>query len=220
MGLKKLGGEIKKMNKNLFRRSVYGTNASRNKCIVAFLLAAALLISMVGMASADQSWYLGADYLHKDGGAGGTYVAIGEKIWRANEPAQGDVNFGHGTWTGVIDFTDSSVGGHLDAGETITLSLGSLSGGIFTPAASQTVSGPKSAVWPVSLTPGSHFTVPSGDYLALKLAMSGGDVHVRVGGSSYIASPSGQEMPEFATIAIPVAAILGLLFFFNHRKRK
>jgi len=217
MGLKKLGGEIKKMNKNLFRRSVYGTNALRNKCIVAFLLAAALLISMVGMASADQNWYLGANYLHKDGGAGGTYVAIGEKIWRANEP----VSFGHGTWTGVIDFTDSSVGGHLDAGETITLSLGSLSpDGTFTTAASQTVSGYKSAVWPVSLTPGSHF-IPDGHYLALKLTMSsGGDVHVCVGGASYITSPPGQEMPEFATIAIPVAAILGLLFFFNHRKRK
>ncbi|MCK4736511.1 MAG: PEF-CTERM sorting domain-containing protein [Methanophagales archaeon] len=28
------------------------------------------------------------------------------------------------------------------------------------------------------------------------------------------------EIPEFSTIAIPVAGILGLLFFFNHRKRK
>ena len=27
-------------------------------------------------------------------------------------------------------------------------------------------------------------------------------------------------VPEFATIAIPIAAILGLFFFFNHRKRK
>ena len=27
-------------------------------------------------------------------------------------------------------------------------------------------------------------------------------------------------IPEFTTIAIPVAAILGLLFFYNHRKRK
>ena len=27
-------------------------------------------------------------------------------------------------------------------------------------------------------------------------------------------------IPEFATIAIPVASILGLLFFFNHRKRR
>jgi hypothetical protein len=28
------------------------------------------------------------------------------------------------------------------------------------------------------------------------------------------------EIPEFSTIAIPVAAIFGLLFFFNHRKRR
>ena len=28
------------------------------------------------------------------------------------------------------------------------------------------------------------------------------------------------EVPEFATIAIPAAAILGLLFFYSHRKRK
>ena len=27
-------------------------------------------------------------------------------------------------------------------------------------------------------------------------------------------------IPEFSTIAIPVASILGLLFFFNHRKRR
>jgi len=30
----------------------------------------------------------------------------------------------------------------------------------------------------------------------------------------------GNAIPEFTTIAIPVAAILGLLFFYNHRKRK
>ena len=28
------------------------------------------------------------------------------------------------------------------------------------------------------------------------------------------------EIPEFSTIAIPVAGILGLIFFFNHRKRR
>ncbi len=28
------------------------------------------------------------------------------------------------------------------------------------------------------------------------------------------------EIPEFSTIALPVAAILGLMFFFNHRKRR
>lgn len=28
------------------------------------------------------------------------------------------------------------------------------------------------------------------------------------------------SIPEFATIAVPVAAVIGLLFFFNHRKHK
>jgi len=28
------------------------------------------------------------------------------------------------------------------------------------------------------------------------------------------------QIPEFATIAIPVAAILGLVLFYNYRKRK
>lgn len=33
-------------------------------------------------------------------------------------------------------------------------------------------------------------------------------------------STAGQPIPEFTTIAIPVAAILGILLFFNHRRRK
>ena len=46
-----------------------------------------------------------------------------------------------------------------------------------------------------------------------------------VSGSSYIfsldaATISVTTVPEFATIALPVGAILGLLFFFNHRKRR
>ncbi|KAF5417786.1 MAG: hypothetical protein C5S38_00850 [Candidatus Methanophagaceae archaeon] len=30
----------------------------------------------------------------------------------------------------------------------------------------------------------------------------------------------GECIPEFSTIALPVASILGLLFYFNYRKRK
>jgi hypothetical protein len=36
----------------------------------------------------------------------------------------------------------------------------------------------------------------------------------------FLVASEGGSFPEFPTIAIPVAAILGLLFFFNHRKRK
>jgi PKD repeat protein len=31
---------------------------------------------------------------------------------------------------------------------------------------------------------------------------------------------SSENIPEFSTIALPVTAILGLLFLFNHRKRR
>ena len=33
-------------------------------------------------------------------------------------------------------------------------------------------------------------------------------------------TPDTQPIPEFSTIAIPIASILGLLFFFNYRKRR
>ena len=35
-----------------------------------------------------------------------------------------------------------------------------------------------------------------------------------------VASMGANSIPEFATIALPVGAILGLLFLFNHRKRR
>lgn len=37
--------------------------------------------------------------------------------------------------------------------------------------------------------------------------------------SDYVSKKSQQEMPEFTTIALPAAAILGLFLFFNYRKR-
>ncbi|KAF5437942.1 hypothetical protein C5S35_01475 [Candidatus Methanophagaceae archaeon] len=47
-----------------------------------------------------------------------------------------------------------------------------------------------------------------------------GDVY----NGSYISGPKplcgDPSIPEFSTIAIPVAMILGLLFFFNHRKKR
>jgi hypothetical protein len=40
--------------------------------------------------------------------------------------------------------------------------------------------------------------------------------------SGYLKGPlcTSTQIPEFTTIAIPVGAILGLLFFFNHHKRR
>jgi len=47
-----------------------------------------------------------------------------------------------------------------------------------------------------------------------------GDSFNPSGGYDFAACTRRVEVPEFATIAIPAAAILGLLFFYSHRKRK
>jgi hypothetical protein len=36
----------------------------------------------------------------------------------------------------------------------------------------------------------------------------------------YMVNIENTEIPEFSTIAIPVAGVLGLMFFFNYRKRR
>ena len=61
--------------------------------------------------------------------------------------------------------------------------------------------------------------------LEVQITATGLDREVGNSGKSrYLLLASAEEpittVPEFSTIAIPVAAILGLLFFFNHRKRK
>ena len=67
-----------------------------------------------------------------------------------------------------------------------------------------------------------------GEYrLDVQIVATGDECDVPVGKSGnyhplLVASEGGSftTVPEFSTIAIPVAVILGLLFFFNHRKRK
>jgi len=48
----------------------------------------------------------------------------------------------------------------------------------------------------------------------------GNEYHEQGSGYDEAACTRDVLVPEFTTIAIPVAAILGLLFFYNHRKRK
>ena len=64
------------------------------------------------------------------------------------------------------------------------------------------VSGPEGTKYLINLTDRSFSPSEYGD-------------HDTADGTTWATS-----IPEFATIAIPVATILGLLFFFNHRKRR
>ena len=214
------------------------------KNIVVCLLAAVLLVSMVGMASAgSQDWYLksndpevsGANYeMHKASGfgpAGSVAVASGvSKIWSADEAASVDVSFGTGEWSGTIDFTNGNAG-YLNTGETITLAIGYLDGdGTFHSAATHVANGPTSSVWPVSMTPGSDFTVPAGNYLALEVSITGGgdgveiDTHNTGEGdsASWITSPecgNDYPVPELPTIILMSIGLLALLGYVRYRRR-
>ena len=233
------------MNKDPFRKTVYGKNASRKKSIVVFLLVAVLLVSMVGMASAvSQNWYLktndpevsGANYeMHKASGygpAGSVAVASGvSKIWSADEASAVDVSFGIGEWTGNFDFTNGP-NGYLNAGETITLAIGYLDAdGDFHSAATQVAEGGKSSIWPVSMTPSSDFTVPAGNYLALKVSITGDvdgvyiDTHENYEGvsASHVTSPPESDpypVPEFSTLVLLSAGLLALAGFVVYSRRR
>ena len=78
------------------------------------------------------------------------------------------------------------------------------------------------------------FNLPPGEiYVAINLSGCGygetdsvdyeikaGDVQFNSGGILMGPLACDPGIPEFSTIAIPVAAVLGLLFFFNHRKKR
>ena len=75
------------------------------------------------------------------------------------------------------------------------------------------------------------FDVPQGATTGTTFARfrfcNGSDMCLSYNGSAangevedYMVNIENTEIPEFSTIAIPVAAILGLLFFFNHSKRR
>ena len=211
------------------------------KSIGAFILAAVLLLSMVGMASAaSQGWYLkdsggatGADYeMQRTSGHGSAYVEMTDesKIWSANEPTAEGVSFGTGTWTGLIDYIDPGEGGFLDEGETMKVEIGSLSspGGAFTPAMEMTENGPSPGT-SISVAPGSEFIVPKDHYLALRLTVSGtvsGTVRVEVNGgppgASYIQSPEvdpGYPYPELSTLVLLSFGLLVLTGYVGYKRR-
>ena len=239
------------MNKNPFRKSVYGKNASQQilgkfdqnaslkKGIVVCLLAAALLVSMVGMASADYiKWYMtdtasdvdGANYImYKYAGVGtATPIEIGEgvsKVWSANASALVDCSFTDGTWTGWVDFTEEN---NLAVGETIKIEVGSLhpTTSVFTSEGSMTYTADSDQDGKsISISPGA-FTVSEIHYLAVKITMTSGSVQVETNGGTrsdtYIKYPYGTPdypVPELPTIILMSTGLLALFGYVVYRRR-
>jgi hypothetical protein len=211
------------------------------KGIVVCLLAAALLVSMVGMASAEylstDRWRMtnelsgvnGADYIMYQVEAAGSSVHIQmdnvtnvTNVWNANYSASVGTTFSTGNWTGAIDFTATDP---LCDGESIKFEIGSLnsSDGTFTSAGSITKQGQGTTSCVEAWTPISvnipSFTVPSGHYLAFKLTMISGDVEVETNGGAESDSHGEYPYPELSTIVLFSTGLLALAGYVGYRRR-
>ena len=93
----------------------------------------------------------------------------------------------------------------LETGATATNTGGIIYS--YTPAAGTTEYDIKVEIMAATGTEGNDYTLYYEDVLSGDWDEASATVHTTA-------------IPEFATIAIPVAAILGLVLFFNHRKRR
>jgi hypothetical protein len=214
------------------------------KAVATFAVAAVVLVSMVSMASADsQTWYLDSDehftgyYMWKgsdsecDGQIDVSLLGLGESLlWIADEPAECDVTFPAGTWTGQLEWS----AGLLIVGLLVDYSIG-----VYDPATGQfTADGGTSTqllVVPLDLSSGTtttfsiaadSFTVPEGKYLAFQFSPL---VHIDVArsiltqGDSWIQYPYDQPpypVSELSTIALFSTGLLALAGFVVYRRKR
>jgi len=219
------------------------------KAVVSFLVAAVVLVSVVGTASAVSiKWYMtdndvgvptGAQYWMTRGersGQTGDFFWLHNSdsfIWSANESAQCDVSFCGAQWSVLLDF--SSDGGECDgwlqSTETITARVGILNHTTheFTEIGSNSASGYNTGChsWNAAVTiniNSAAFTVPQGDYLALQISMDNGEVQLdQTGSNSWVKSPTCGDpypTPELPTLVLFGTGLLALAGFVLYNRRK
>ncbi len=178
----------------------------------------------------DNTWYLNDDgtmYKEYTENLPGTVPISdgGSYVWISDETALGNFTFPGGEWSGQITIDETLV-----SGDEFSVTIGSYNGG-FNPATNGTVdlvgNGSKQ-VFDFDKTVDS-FTVPTGDYLALKIEnKSGGStnpLNVKTGlAHSYCTAPDTDPnfpLPEWASgllMGLGLAA-LGVIIWFRRRKR-
>lgn len=206
------------------------------------MLAAVLLVSGVGMASAQPSsltWYLtdraespsvsGAHYIMmRDNGTGTHDVGIpfgGRRVWiaatsgGANQPAIVTAVEMSGIWTGKLK--------GANAGDPATLYIGILNTttGIFTTKGHQTFTFAREPkIYDISITT-TRFTIPKDDYLAVNIS-SPSTVTIFTTGdpnsATFITSPHTTDpypVSELPTIILMCAGLLALAGFVLYRRR-
>ena len=193
------------------------------KGIVAFLLAAVLLISMVGMASAySQTWDLDSnDIMYKTANAESgtkTISASSSNVWKADQAAQCDCTFQEVNWDVTLKRTNAY------SGQMVTAKIGVLDGTTFTPKGTGTGNFPGTgAIVDISFNVPT-FTVPKDKYLALKVCEgSHNQLIVKTYlGCSHVTCPHDEPdypVPELSTIILTSTGLLALMGYVVYSRR-
>jgi len=219
------------------------------KAVVSFLVAAVVLVSVVGTASAVSiTWYPTTNGTEVPAGAN-YWMTRGERsgqtedffwlhntdsfIWSANESAQCDVSFCGAQWTVLLDLSGDGgeCDGWLQSTETVTAKIGILDPdtGTFT----EKCSGYKTGTGDSCSDSSSHsymqiscpaFSVPQGNYLALQISMDNGEVQLdQTGSNTWLTSPTCGDpypTPELPTLVLFGTGLLALAGFVLYNRRK
>jgi len=196
----------------------------------------------IGAPYANDGWHHHKDLvMNKTKPANGTYSNLrGQRaLWfYANTGAQTDLGFGEYAWTAKIYTSDPG----KKAGNTITVDICKIKpDGTVTVIASGSVTlQDNKKEYDVICEDNTDTTqdFSTGDWLGARVSWNGSANHsIRIyynpnhfgkDKDSYITSPASDPgyptseipIPEFTTITIPIAIVLGLMFLFRRRKQK
>ena len=189
------------------------------KGIVVIVLAAALMVWMVGIVSAYSiTWELDQNGImykgdHTETGSVGI-SAGGSQVWRSENAAtpDGGVYFSAKTWQGRLAMTTTVEDYTVDIGYSNADGSGFTSNGV--------TGGHNSGASNFYIT-ANGFTVPQGKYLALNVTATSA-LTVTTEGSSHVTWPldtPDYPVPELPTIILTSTGLLALLGYVVYRRR-
>ncbi len=136
-------------------------------------------------------------------------------LWIADKPAQTDLMFPPGVWTGRITLETP-----LASGESFSVAVGNSSGSVFAASGSAVINGDGSRAFDFQITADS-FNITKNDYLAVNITDTTTGIEVKTGGTqSYLVlldNAPPYPVPELPGVFLIMVGLLMLVGFVGRR---